>query len=191
MKRKSFYGRSELQVFSLISGGHIWMSVVSPTSRFAYKSIRLHWRRFAYMIWVVSPTHLYKCKFTLWPTSCLSYDLSIDRCDLYRIVLVLTNDYKKNVSCATISSSKYWLLGSSAVINEVQYGSFHLPVLQVLWFHLKQPSHWIPCCFAVTGCWHWMQLSAILELIFGKRVFGWRWRDGSRMVINDRMILLN
>ena len=27
--------------------------------------------------------------------------------------------------------------------------------------------------------------------IFGKRVFGWRWRDGSRMVINDRMILLN
>ena len=69
------------------------MSVVSPTSRFAYKSIRLHWRRFAYMIWVVSPTHLYKCKFTLWPTSCLSYDLSIDRCDLYRIVLVLTNDY--------------------------------------------------------------------------------------------------
>ena len=28
--------------------------VVSPTSRFAYKSIRLHWRRFAYMIWVVS-----------------------------------------------------------------------------------------------------------------------------------------
>ena len=72
------------------------MSVISPTSRFAYKSIRLHWRRFAYMIWVVSPTHLYKCKFTLWPTS-LSYDLSIDRCDLYRIVLVLTNDYSQNV----------------------------------------------------------------------------------------------
>ena len=72
-------------------------SHVSPTSRFAYKSIRLHWRRFAYMIWVVSPTHLYKCKFTLWPTSCLSYDLSIDRCDLYRIVLVLTNDYSQNV----------------------------------------------------------------------------------------------
>ena len=49
------------------------------------------------MIWVVWPTHLYKCKFTLWPTSCLSYDLSIDRCDLYRIVLVLTNDYSQNV----------------------------------------------------------------------------------------------
>ena len=61
---------------------HVRMSVVSPTSRFAYKSIRLHWRRFAYMIWVVSPTHLYECKFTLWPTSCLSYDLSMDRCDL-------------------------------------------------------------------------------------------------------------
>ena len=61
------------------------MSVVSPTSRFAY------------MIWVVSPTHLYKCKFTLWPTSCSSYNLSIDRCDLYRIVLVLTNDYSQNV----------------------------------------------------------------------------------------------
>ena len=32
------------------------MSVVSPTSRFAYKSIRLHLSRFAYTIWDVSPT---------------------------------------------------------------------------------------------------------------------------------------
>ena len=34
------------------------MSVVSPTSRFAYKSFRLHVGRFAYTIKVVSPTEL-------------------------------------------------------------------------------------------------------------------------------------
>ena len=34
------------------------MSVVSPTSRFAYKSFRPHLGRFAYTIKVVSPTQL-------------------------------------------------------------------------------------------------------------------------------------
>ena len=40
----------------------------------------------------------------------------------------------------------------------------NLPVSQVLWFHCKQTSHWIPCCRDITGLLHVMQLSAILEI---------------------------
>ena len=50
------------------------------------------------------------------------------------------------------------LMKSRLVILKYQIGG-NTPVLHVLWFQWKHPSHWIPCCLCRTGCLHVIQFS--------------------------------
>ena len=63
--------------------------------------------------------------------------------------------------------SNIWYLARQAFLSRGDWKTETMSEeLNVLWFQLWQPSHWIPCCLSRTGCLRWMQLSSPIDSIF-------------------------